>query len=261
MSLRLHTRRAVLVAWCAALGCSNLIAAQARTPRYQVIKYLDGMGSTALIEGKDGSLYGTLETAGRKGEGVVFKLERDGSGYTVLHHFTGCRDGGDGSNPQGVVEGSDGALYGTTKFGGIPGGTALEAAGMSGMGNGTVFKVNRDGNGYGLLRSFTCRDGDGSMPHAGLVEGRDGQIYGTTFDGGSGDNGVYPGTVFTLSHDGSRYQVLNSFGTNAALGARPWADLMAGSDGSLYGTTGAGGAGGQGTVFKLNTDGSGYTAP
>ena len=158
-----------------------------------------------------------------------------------------------------MVEGSDGTLYGTTKYGGIPGGGALEAFGMSDLGNGTVFKVNKDGNGYGLLRSFTCRGGDGSMPHAGLVEGRDGQMYGTTFDGGSKDNGVYPGTVFTLSHDGSRYQVLYSYGTNAALGARPWADLMAGSDGSLYRTTDASGAGGHGTVFKLNTNGSGYT--
>ena len=68
MSLRLHTQRAVLVAWCAAFGCGLLTAAKAQTTRYQVIKYLDGMGPTALIEGKEGSLYGTLETAGRKGK-------------------------------------------------------------------------------------------------------------------------------------------------------------------------------------------------
>ncbi len=249
-------RRAAFLPLLQAAFVCGLLTASAHETNYQVIKFLDGMGPTALIEGKDGNLYGTLHTAGEKAEGVVFKLKQDGSGYTVLHHFTGCRGGGDGSNPHGLVEGSDGALYGTTKYGGVPGRApvgAFEDPGISDLGNGTVFKVNKNGSGYSLLRRFTCRNGDGSMPYAGVVEGRDGGVYGTTFDGGiaSAANGIHVGTVFGLNKDGSRYQVLYTFGTNTAPGARPWASLVAGSEGTLYGTA-------MSTVFKLNPEGSGY---
>lgn len=72
---------------CVFVG-SLLSVAQAQTT-FQVIKSLDGVGTTALIEGNDGNLYGTMEGGGSKGEGVVFKLDRDGKGYTVLHSFTG----------------------------------------------------------------------------------------------------------------------------------------------------------------------------
>ncbi|MEI6785402.1 MAG: choice-of-anchor tandem repeat GloVer-containing protein [Verrucomicrobiota bacterium] len=249
-------RRAAFLPLLQAAFVCGLLTASAHETNYQVIKFLDGMGPTALIEGKDGNLYGTLHTAGEKAEGVVFKLKQDGSGYTVLHHFTGCRGGGDGSNPHGLVEGSDGALYGTTKYGGVPGRApvgAFEDPGISDLGNGTVFKVNKNGSGYSLLRRFTCRNGDGSMPYAGVVEGRDGGLYGTTFDGGiaSAANGIHVGTVFGLNKDGSRYQVLYTFGTNTAPGARPWASLVAGSEGTLYGTE-------MSTVFKLNPEGRGY---
>jgi uncharacterized repeat protein (TIGR03803 family) len=225
-----------------------------------MIKAIEGVGPTGLIEGKDGLLYGTVDTAGRKGEGVVFRMRKDGRAWTVLHHFTGMRSDADGSNPQGLIEGSDGALYGTTKSGGVGGGT-LAAEGLPDLGNGTVFKVNRDGSGYAVLRRFTCRQGDGAMPYAGVIEGRDGALYGTTFEDSSDHGGLFGsghGTIFKLNKDGSNYQVLRTFGTNATLGHRSWARLLAGSDGALYGTTDGGGTNNGGTVFKFNPDGSGY---
>jgi len=92
-------------------GCSG-------EPDYRVIRTVDGLGPTALIAAKDGNLYGALEAGGGRGEGLVFKMKPDGSGYEVLHHFSGCLLGGaDGSQPQGLLEGSNGALYGMTSRG------------------------------------------------------------------------------------------------------------------------------------------------
>lgn len=224
-------------------------------PDYRVIRTLDGLEPTALIAGKDGHLYGALEAGGGKGEGLVFKMKPDGTGYEVLHHFTGCLLGGaDGSQPQGLLEGSDGVLYGTTRSGGVKGGV-LEPYGLDATGNGTVFKVNRDGTGYQVLHAFTGRDGDGLQPHAGLVEGPNGALYGTTLEDSAEHGGVVGlghGTVFTLNKDGSGYRVLYTFGTNPGQGHRPWAGLTIGSDGTLYGTTDGGGQAQQGTVYRLN---------
>jgi uncharacterized repeat protein (TIGR03803 family) len=158
---------------------------------------------------------------------VVFKLNKDGNGYSVLHHFTGYMDGEDGSNPQGVVEGSDGALYGTTQSGGPPGDI------FHPTGSGTVFKLNKNGSGYTVLHRFPGMAGDGAEPWAGLVEGRDGALYGTTLGGGTNNLG----TVFKLKKDGSGYAVLHNFLNIEVDGNRPMAGLLAGSDGALYGTT------------------------
>ncbi len=206
----------------------------------------DGSGPEAgLVEGMDGALYGTTPFGGianannPDGLGTVFRLNRDGSGYTVLRRFSGTS--GDGSNPQAsLLEGMDGALYGTTYRGGIT--NAI----VNPDGFGTVFKMNRDGTGYAVLRRFNPTGGDGSGPQAGLVEGRDGALYGTTREGGSYSGG----TVFKLNKDGSSYSVLRSLGGSVTDGSVP-NGLMIASDGALYGTTFLGGDIGFGTVFKL----------
>ncbi|HRZ36638.1 MAG TPA: hypothetical protein P5534_09755 [Candidatus Paceibacterota bacterium] len=229
-------------------GCSS-------EPDYRVIRTLDGLGPTSLTAGKDGNLYGTLEAGGGKGEGLVFKLKPDGTGFEVLHHFSGCLSGGaDGSQPYGLIEGSDGTLYGTTRSGGVEGGVLAEH-GLDAAGNGTVFKIGRDGTGYQVLHAFTGRDGDGFWPQAGLVEGRNGTLYGTTLEDSAEHGGVVGsghGTVFTLNKDGSDYRVLYTFGTNATQGHQVWAKLILDSNGALYGTTDGGGQAQQGTVFRLN---------
>jgi uncharacterized repeat protein (TIGR03803 family) len=203
----------------------------------------DGFGPTGgLVEGSDGTFYGTTIRAGAGYDGIVFNLNKDGGGYRALRGFS--RSGGDGSNPSsgsGLVEGDDGLLYGTTPFGG------------TNYWGGTVFKVSKNGNGYTLLRSFS-NDGEGGRIPVGLIEGKDGLLYGTTERGGSAD----AGTVFKLNTEGSAYTVTHSF-TGGGGGSGPVGRLMEGVDGLLYGTTISGGGNDSGgTVFKLNKNGSGY---
>lgn len=187
----------------------------------------------ALVEGRDGALYGTTRLGGTSAAGTVFKLNKDGSGYTVLRRFTGT--GGDGLRPCGkLVEGTDGALYGTTQSGGT-------------SGRGTVFKLNPDGTGYAVVHRFASTGGDGGQPYSGMVEGRDGLLYGTCFDGGREDRG----TIYRLNKDGSGYSTLRNFSTNNFDARRPFAGLVEGRDGVFYGATEAGGTDNAGAVFRL----------
>ena len=235
----------LLFALCVA-GVVFVPGGQAQSTNFTVLHSFSGTGGDGaspyarLSEGHDGGLYGTTYYGGSGiGYGTVFKLNKDGSGYSVLHSFQSS--GGDGQNPYaGVLEGSDGALYGTTEQGG------------SGR-LGTVFKLNKDGSGYTVMHKFQDLNDDGYYPEAGLVEGSDGSLYGTTMGGGSGGGG----TVFKLSKSGSGYTVIHNCVSND--GSWPYAELVEASDGILYGTTYYGGTSGNGTVFKLNKDGSGYT--
>jgi len=199
----------------------------------------DGRSPMALVEGLDMRLYGTTSIGGSNNVGTVFKLSMDGSGYTVLHHFRSIA--GDGVNPQaGLVAGSDGALYGTTFFGGT-------------NDAGTIFRLNADGSNYGVLHHFGATAGGGQNPDAGLIEGSDKALYGTTFYGTDSQ-----GTVFSLNKNGSGFRVLRDFTGTDGDGAKPDATLMQTSDGALYGTTYSGGSNNLGTVFTVNTNGTGY---
>lgn len=201
----------------------------------------DGQGPRSrLLEATDGVLYGTTVGGGTGGFGTVFRVNKDGSGYTVLRGFSIKDD--EGRNPGGtLLEGTDGRLYGTTRFRGA-------------SSPGTVFAMNKDGGGYTNLHSFSASDGDGAQPLAGVVEGPDGRLYGTTSAGGT--DGV--GTIFNLNKDGTGYALLLSFAATGGDGQSPWAGLTASGDGWLYGTTVAGGPDNVGTAFKVRQDGSGY---
>lgn len=203
----------------------------------------DGQAPIAeLVEARDGVLYGTTPSGGSKGGGVVFKLNKDGTGHTVLHSFGTMPD--DGTEPAAaLVDASDGALYGTTRGGGAEGG-------------GTVFRLTKDGTQYAVLHSLGggfVDSADGRIP-VGLIEGSDGILYGTTYAGGISD----AGTIFKVNKDGSEYLRMRSFRAIDGDGASPWAPLVEGKDGALYGTTYRGGQASIGTMFKLNKDGSGY---
>jgi uncharacterized repeat protein (TIGR03803 family) len=204
--------------------------------------------SGVLLEGNDGALYGTTSAGGTNGAGTVFKLNKDGSGYTVLYTFK--NDGVDGQAPaDGLVQDSDGALYGTTRMGG----TNLYS------GYGTVFKLNTDGSGYRLLFVFNLSGADGQYPNGRLVEGNDGGLYGVTSGGGTGSCNGGCGTIFRISKDGTTYARLHDLGTIPGDGVHPIAGLIQGSDGALYGTCQNGGGGADnGAIVKLNTDGTGY---
>jgi uncharacterized repeat protein (TIGR03803 family) len=192
-----------------------------------------------LIEGSDGALYGTTDFGDSSTRGTIFKINKDGSGYAILHSFTGNPDG---QQPAGkLLQGSDGALYGTAWVGGS-------------HNVGTIFTLNEDGSGYNTIYNFRTITNDGRGPTVGVIEGSDHMLYGTTsIDGGIGYNGI----VFQLNKNGSGYQILHRFSTSGGDGQNP-GELMEGADGALYGVTYNGGAGSVGTIYKLNKAGSGY---
>ena len=157
------------------------------------------------------------------------------AGMRSLYSFT---NGIDGADPYAGLVLSGETLYGT-------------AAEGAGAGHGAVFALNTNGSGFTNLYSFT-NGIDGGSPFAGLVLSGD-TLYGTAIGGGNA--GI--GSVFTLNTNGSDFTNLYSF-TNGVDGADPFAGLVLSGD-TLYGTASQGGGAGNGTVFALNTNGSGFT--
>ena len=203
---------------------------------FAVVHHFDGnVGDgrfpySELLLGDDGLLYGTTYGGGSQFQGTVFKLNTDGTSYTLLHQF--AEVAGDGTGPlTGLAQDLDGILYGTTSRGGS-------------NDRGTIFKLSTNGTDYVVLHSFGDYAGDGDAP-AGVVPGSDGMLYGTTTDGSSGGFG----TVFRLNKDGTGYEPLCRF--NGSNGKTPVGGLVQGGDAAFYGTTTYGGDMGFGTVFRL----------
>jgi len=155
----------------------------------------------------------------------------------------------DAMQPSGLlIQGSDGNFYGTTEVGGLPdcnfGNAATHTSDV--IGCGTVYKITSAGE-ETVLHLFTPASGDGIYPTS-LIEGSDGNFYGTTFEGGANNLG----TIFKLTPQGAE-TILYSF--SASDGAGPPDGLIQGSDGNFYGTTASGGVSGAGTVFRLTPQG------
>ena len=187
----------------------------------------------ALVQGTDGSLYGTSSAGGAHGQGTVFKVSTGGT-LTTLYNFCAKRKCADGSAPYaGLTLGTDGNFYGTTESGGA-------------HGAGAVFKITPQGA-LSVLHSFTFSDG--ANPYAALVQGTDGNFYGTTESGGA----HLLGTVFKITLRGV-LTTLHSF--NSTDGSSPEAALIQATDGNLYGTTYNGGSQGYGTAFKITPKGA-----
>ena len=188
-----------------------------------------------------GNLYGATAAGGDLNLGTVFKLDKTGK-ETVLHTFTG---GADGAQPAaGVIRDKAGNLYGTTAFGG----TCPHFDGC-----GTVFKLDKTGKETVL---YTFMDGgDGGFPEAGLVRDAAGNLYGTTSFGGIFTCSYGCGTVFKVDTAGKE-TALYTF-TSGADGAQPYAGVILGAAGHLYGTTEYGGdisgacSAGCGVVFMI----------
>jgi uncharacterized repeat protein (TIGR03803 family) len=195
--------------------------------------------SSVLLDAS-GFLYGTAVLGGTSGSGTVFKVKTDGTSFTTLHTFTGAPSDGRLPFASVAMDGS-GNLYGTTGVGG--------SADL-----GTAFTLKTDGTGYALLHRFLNSDGGGLT--SSLVLGGGGFLYGTSQGGGASA----VGSLFRLKTDGSSFSVLHDFVNSSSDGQQPVSGLLLDASGFLYGTASAGGSGGWGTVFKLKTDGTGYTA-
>ena len=205
------------------------------TALYSFTRGIDGANPSALVQGSDGYFYGTTSAGGPYVNpygyemGTVFKISTNGA-FTSLHAFTGGNDGG--GPAAGLVQGSDGYFYGTCERGGTSGGY------------GTVFRISTNGV-LTSLYSFTGGT-DGADPRAALVQGSDGNFYGTTYSRGTNDGG----TAFRMGPSGG---VISLFSFGSSDGVYPIAELVQGSDGYFYGTTSqGGGAAYAGTVFKIS---------
>jgi uncharacterized repeat protein (TIGR03803 family) len=194
----------------------------------------------SLLADSQGNFYGTTLQGGANGQGTVFKLAPDGT-ETVLYSF---QNGSDGAEPvAGVIADAQGNLYGTTFTGG------------PGTG-GTVFKLAPDGT-ETVLYAFDPGNSYGANPNAGLIMDKNGNLYGTTTNGGTpGGCLVGCGTIFEIASDGT-FTVLYRF-TGGSDGGNPTASLLEDKNGNFYGTTEAGGACGGygcGVVFELTSGG------
>lgn len=192
-----------------------------------------GSNPQGLTLGTDGNFYGATFFGGPGHGGTIFRLTSTGK-LTVLFNFT--LDGSSGSAPVGrLVQGTDGSFYGATYSGGLS------------DSYGTVFKITPDGT---LTTLYAFDFTHGSQPQSGLLQGNDGNFYGTTYSGGA--HGV--GTVFKITPKGS-LTVLYSFGASTSDGSYPVTSLVYGRDGDFYGTTPYGGPDNDGTIFKITPGG------
>jgi uncharacterized repeat protein (TIGR03803 family) len=199
-----------------------------------------------LVHATDGNFYGTTRQGGTNDAGTVFTITPSGT-LTTLYNFcsrTNCTDGG--SPAAGLIQGTDGNFYGTTLGGG------------ANNGHGTVYQITTSGK-LTTLHSFGGTDG--ATLYAGLVQGTDGNFYGTTLEGGANScRGQGCGTVFQITPSGT-LTTLHSFDYRD--GSYPIAGLVQGTDGSFYGITSEGGVNtyhnlcmyGCGVVFKITPRG------
>ena len=219
----------------------------------------DGFEGPGLVQGADGNFYGTAPYGGTHLHGTIFKITPSGT-LTVLYNFcsggTGCPDG---YYPHaGLILASDGNFYGTTTDGGN----------LPPANGGTVFKITPSGT-FTTLYKFCSQGGqsctDGESPDAPVVQGTDGNFYGTTLFGGAHTGG----TIFKITPNGV-FTALYSFctQTRCADGYSPFGSLFQATDGNFYGTATFGGIqtgfpvcsneGGCGTIFKITPTGT-YT--
>ena len=237
----------------------------------------------------DTVLYGTALLGGNNDNGVVFKINVNGTGYTPLHVFTGGSN--DGAQPHSCLILVNNVFYGITAKGGT-------------NDHGTIYKINPDGSGFSVLYSFHSSTGNDSHGRLTLSSGGN-KLFGMTKSGGSGTLGVIfsydisstnydvlhnftgsatdgsttdhgyltrsgdtvfgmtqlggannEGVLFSMKDDGSNFQLLHSFGTGID-GSFPYGSLAL-FDGFLYGTTREGGTNDNGTVFRISTTGANY---
>jgi uncharacterized repeat protein (TIGR03803 family) len=267
---------------------------------------LDGANPAAGLVYSGGVLCGTTLNGGGQGAGTAFYLSLDGNNFNAFRTFTNSPDAG---SPQGELAVGGTRFFGTTagggsngtgtafvaqtngsvsvlrsfaavsadtatNFGGASPGASLALSGGTLFGtttaggaaaNGTVFSLTTNGATFSVLHDFSLLDSqtgtnaDGAVPAGGLILAGN-RLYGAAAGGGAGGNGV----VFAIDTNGANFTTLHSFSPLDTLtatntdGAMPLGGLVLSND-TLYGTTYAGGHGGRGTVFSLQTNGLNFT--
>ncbi|HTS09974.1 MAG TPA: choice-of-anchor tandem repeat GloVer-containing protein [Candidatus Eisenbacteria bacterium] len=247
--------KAVRVA-CSAAVLFMLSATLLSAQTFQTLVNFNGTDgadpTSSLVQGLDGSLYGTTygDAYNKDPYGKVFSIDASGT-MSVFYNFCYQSNCLDGMKPYGgLVLGTDGNFYGTTVYGGT-------------TGVGTVFKINPEGE-LTTLYSF-CPEGlprciDGANPQGGLAQGADGSFYGTTQGGGANCYSVLSygcGSVFKITPTGE-LTTIYSFcpQDNCTGGVSPVGSLLLGTDGSLYGVATGGGSANAGTIFSITSTGS-----
>lgn len=224
---------------CSNYGCGTIFRITPKGEFTSLYSFGDtGNPAAGLIQGRDGSLYGTTTgSGGGRGFGLIFKITLSGT-LTTLNQLAG----GDGADAYaGLLQGTDGNFYGTAAFGGSNDGTYC-----NGQGCGTVFKITPGGTlttFYNFCNQTNCNDGAG--PFSPLIQATDGKFYGTTSSGGTFGGG----TIFSISSTGV-LTTLQSFDGPDGAGAD--GGLLQDTNGTFYGTTTYGGTPDDGTAFSLD---------
>jgi uncharacterized repeat protein (TIGR03803 family) len=233
---------------CAIFAFFAAIAIPALAQTFHTVALFDGTNgntpSGPAVQAPDGNFYGTTDDGGANAAGNIFKIGGDRLLNLYSFNFS------DGLYPQtGLILSTDGNLYGTTLSGGTGAGRG-----------GTVFKITPGGRLTTLYNFCTQRNCTDGLYPSGLVQSADGSFYGVTGGGGDNANGkcsqVGCGIVFRITSDGAITTLYNFCAkTSCADGYAPNAGLIQASDGKFYGTTGAGGANGLGTIFRITRSG------
>jgi uncharacterized repeat protein (TIGR03803 family) len=187
---------------------------------------------SGLTLGTDGNFYGATSEGGARSYGTVFKITSAGE-LTTLYSFT---NGDDGALPYAPpIQGTDGNFYGTTC--GVCNGSAVD--------NGSIYRITPAG---AFTTLFTCDVTHCSGPQAPLIQGTDGNFYGTSINGGTNNDG----TVFKITPAGALTVLYNFDGTH---GAQAASALIQASDGNFYGTTLSGGRHNFGVIYRITPAG------
>lgn len=185
------------------------------------------------------TLYGLATSDNASTGGTVFQVNTNGADFQVLRRFAGS----DGVWPYDTLVQSGGVLYGMNTYGG---------SGSGYNGKGTIFRINADGTDFQVLHTFSGAS-DGTSPHGSLL------VSGSTLYGMARAGGSYGrGTVFRMNTNGTDFQVLHTFAGGSQDGSTPCSGSLVQSGEMLYGMTYGGGNGDKGTLFRINTNGTGF---
>lgn len=198
----------------------------------------DGAQPHSCLMMVDSVLYGLTAAGGTHGNGTLYKMNLDGSGFSVLHSFHNST--GDNSHGRLTLSSGGNKLFGMTKEGGS-------------SDFGVIFSYDLNSTDYAILHTFIGGANDGKTTDHGYLARSGDTVFGMTQYGGASDEGI----VFSMNDDGTNFQIIHSFGSSANDGLYPYGSLEL-SNGWLYGTTREGGDNNDGTVFRISTTGDDY---